>query len=76
VPTKRRKIPPRRIGGAMPEWARRLVETGEEPPRDGGAVESEYFGWLFLGEPIPGLPPHGSEEWKAICRGRRYADQA
>ena len=46
MPTKRRKIPPRRIGGGVLEWAKRLVEHGEEPPINSQA-EVDYCGWLF-----------------------------
>ena len=71
MPTKRRKIPPRRIGGGVPEWAKRLVEHGEEPPTNSEA-EVQYCGWLFWDEVISGLPPSESDEgWRIRSKIKR-----
>jgi hypothetical protein len=40
----------------MPDWAQRLVETGEHPEPDTPAGD-EFFGWAFCQERVPGLPP-------------------
>jgi hypothetical protein len=61
VPTKRRKIAPARINEPVPDWARRLIETGEVPAQETDAGDA-YFDWLFLGAAIPGLPPADSPE--------------
>jgi hypothetical protein len=66
MPTKRRKRPPLRINEPVPPWAARLL-AGEQPDR-----ESEdglaFFGWLFLGDRVPGLPdpetPEGCRLWR------------
>jgi hypothetical protein len=63
--TKRRKIAPRRIGGAVPQWARDLVERGIQPePGDEGA--DGFFGWYFCGDEVVGLPLADSPEGAAI----------
>ena len=74
--TKRRRIGPRRIGGSMPEWARRLVELREEPPRD-SQDDIAYFGWLFCDEAVVGLPPSESDEgWMIRHRVKRKRSAA
>jgi hypothetical protein len=62
----------------MPEWARRLVELGEEPTD--GADEASYCAWLFWDEHVPGLPPADSPEGQAIiapirAKAQRERDQ-
>jgi hypothetical protein len=51
----------------VPEWARRLVERGEEPAH-GSADEVEYCGWLFFNDSVPGLPNAESEDGAALLR--------
>jgi hypothetical protein len=70
--TKRRKVGPRAINRAVPEWARRLLEHGEEPER-GSDASIAFFGWLFLGEEVGGLPPAETPEGWAIQRRARGA---
>jgi hypothetical protein len=60
MPTKRRKIPPRRIGRPAPAWAQLLL-AGERPDRRDPEVESGMFGWL-LGDAVPGLPDYDTLE--------------
>jgi hypothetical protein len=60
MPTKRRKIGPKRINQPMPLWAWQLLH-GERPDRRDPEVESGLFGWL-LGDPVPGLPEYSSPE--------------
>jgi hypothetical protein len=69
VPTNRRKIPPRRINVAVPQWARRLLETGEKP-EEGTPDHVAYFGW-FIGDEVPGLPPSDSPEGHRLFMGRK-----
>jgi hypothetical protein len=73
VPTKRRKVPHKRINEPTLAWAERFLATGEEPPDDGGRARDEYLGWLFFGETVPGLPDPLSKEGRRL-RGRN-ADQ-
>jgi hypothetical protein len=76
MPTKRRKIPPRRIGGGTPQWARDLVERGVEPPTNSEA-EVAYVGWLFFDESVPGLPPAESDEgWQIRSKIKRKRKSA
>jgi hypothetical protein len=70
--TKRRKLPHVRINERVPDWARKFVETGEEPPDDGGRDRDQYVGWLFWDEHVPGLPDDGEEAAK-LLRARRRA---
>ena len=67
--TKRRKLAPQRIGGAMPQWARDLVERCIEPA-SGTRDEVEFCDWLFWGEPIGGLNAAASPEGQEISRRR------
>jgi hypothetical protein len=60
MPTKRRKVPPRRIGRPVPAWAQLLL-AGERPDRRDPEVEVSMFGWL-LGDAIPGLPDYDTPE--------------
>jgi hypothetical protein len=60
MPTKRRRIGPKRINQAPPHWAWLLL-NGERPDRSDPEVEVGLFSWL-LGDPIPGLPPYDSDE--------------
>lgn len=54
----------------MPEWARRLVEVGEKPPRDTEAW-SGYVNWLYFDAATPGLPRGSSEEgMKLVLRAQ------
>jgi hypothetical protein len=69
MPTKRRKIPPRRLRQRS-DWVERYLATGEEPPDDGGRDRDEFLGWLFFDEPIPGLPAPWSDEWRNLLAGR------
>jgi hypothetical protein len=64
MPTKRRKLPPRRINDPVPHWAARLL-TGELPGRDGDDWE-EFVSWKFFGDPVPGLPDPMSAEGRAL----------
>jgi hypothetical protein len=68
--TKRRKIGPRAINRAVPNWVQRLVEHGEEPLL-GSEGEIDLVGWLFWGEPVPGLPPIDTPEGWAIWDRRK-----
>jgi hypothetical protein len=64
VPTKRRKLPHKRIDA--PAWAVRLL-AGERPVA-GTPDFDGYFGWLFCGDQVAGLPdpmsPEGWPLWK------------
>ena len=65
MPTKRVRRGPRRIGGAVPQWVRDLLERGIQPePEDENS--GEFFGWYFCGDPIVGLPMAESEEGQKI----------
>lgn len=64
MPTKRRKIRPRRIGRQIPSWATQLL-AGEPPDRRDPEVESGTFAWL-IGEAIPGLPLYGTPEARRL----------
>ena len=52
---KRRKVLPRRIGH-VPDWARQLL-AGQQPDRSDPEAEAGLFGWAFLDDQVPGLPP-------------------
>ena len=56
----------------MPDWARRLL-AGERPARDTDD-DHALFGWLFLGDLVPGLPDPMSAEGYALWVD--HADQA
>jgi hypothetical protein len=60
MPTKRRRIGPKRINQPMPMWAWQLL-NGERPDRRDPEVEAGMFAWL-LGDPIPGLPDYETAE--------------
>jgi hypothetical protein len=64
--TKRRKIGPRLINQPVPPWAVRLVNEGVRP-REGEDGSHEWFGWLYCGDAVPGLPsadsPEGQRLW-------------
>ena len=65
MPTKRVRRGPRRIGGAVPQWVRDLVERGVQPePGDDGA--DGFFGWYFCGDEVVGLPLADSPEGQRI----------
>jgi hypothetical protein len=69
--TKRRRIPPRRIG-AMPAWTQRLIE-GEMPEID-TEEHGLMVGWVWLDEIVPGLPPGRSAEgWHIYTRAKEKA---
>jgi hypothetical protein len=79
VATKRRKIPPRRVGLVMPEWAWHWLRTGEEPgAHDPG--HDQFFGWQYCGEEVPGLGRlRTAEDHARVAELRkevRRADQA
>jgi hypothetical protein len=65
VPTKRRKLPPRLINQPVPQWAARLVNEGVAP-REGEDGSGEWFGWLYCGDAVPGLPPSDSPEGERL----------
>jgi hypothetical protein len=60
MPTKRRKVPPRRIGRPVPDWAQQLI-AGKQPDRRDPDVETGTFDWL-LGDAVPGLPDYDTPE--------------
>jgi hypothetical protein len=60
--TARRRIRPRLINQPMPEWATRLLETGEQPAPDSPDAD-QFFGWAFLNEVVVGLPPADELLW-------------
>jgi hypothetical protein len=64
--TKRRKLSPRLINQPMPPWAQRLVNEGVAP-REGEDGCDGWFGWLYCGDAVPGLPmadsPEGQRLW-------------
>jgi hypothetical protein len=62
---KRRKIAPRAINRAMPAWAVRLVNEGIAP-REGEDGSAEWFGWLYCGDAVPGLPSSDSPEGQRL----------
>jgi hypothetical protein len=70
MPTKRRRIPPRRVNQAAPAWAARLM-AGELPERDGDEW-SEYVDWLYFGAEIPGLPDPMSYEGRQLWGRHAY----
>jgi hypothetical protein len=75
MPTTRRRRVREMVNPPMPEWARRLLETGEEP-EEGSPEGGEYFGWEFLDEPVPGLPPADSPEGIKLWNGEHRAAMA
>ncbi|MCC2663574.1 MAG: hypothetical protein K0S35_1496 [Geminicoccaceae bacterium] len=60
MPTKRRKVLPRRIGRPVPAWAQLLL-AGKRPDRRDPEIEVGMFGWL-LGDAVPGLPDYDTPE--------------
>jgi hypothetical protein len=75
VPTKRRKIPPRRINEPVPEWAQLLL-AGEQPDRRDPEVEVGLFAWL-IGDPVAGLPDHDTiEAEQLIARAGGWPEPA
>ena len=64
MPTKRRRIGPKRINQPVPLWAQQLL-NGERPDRRDPEVEAGTFAWL-LGDPVPGLPPYDSDEGASL----------
>jgi hypothetical protein len=60
VPTNRTRRLRVRHEVHPPAWASHLLETGEEPDR-ASKDSSEFFGWRFLGEHVPGLPAAESQ---------------
>jgi hypothetical protein len=60
VPTKRRRLAPSRINAPVPAWAQRLL-AGERPALD-SEDEHAFFGWLYMGDQVPGLPDPMSKE--------------
>jgi hypothetical protein len=73
MPTKRRKIAPTRIS-VMPNWAVRLLETGEEPARDSPDAD-QFFGYAFCNEVVVGLPPANELLWSKNSSRRRRRDR-
>jgi hypothetical protein len=75
MPTNRQRRSRIRYDVHPPAWALRLRETGEEPARDSedGAA---YFGWLFCGDVVVGLPdpdtPAGQQLLASRPRRRRW----
>jgi hypothetical protein len=53
-----------------PEWALRLLETGEEPDR-GSEDSNTYFGWRFLDEVVVGLPAADSDAGRKLLAKAR-----
>lgn len=73
MPTKRRKVPPRRIGQDVPVWAQRLIE-GELPVYD-SPEHVDLVDWLYFDEPVAGLPPARSAEgWAIWTRAKEVTD--
>lgn len=64
---QRRRRPVRHT--EVPEWARKLLETGEKPPLD-TAEHTAFVEWLFFDEPVPGLPHPKTEEGAKLWRGK------
>jgi hypothetical protein len=69
MPTNRRRRVRGLVDRNVPEWAVRLLETGEQPAGDTDAG-SECFGWMFLDEPVPGLPPSDELLWSPDAKLR------
>ena len=65
MPTNRTRRLRRPVDTKVPAWAVRLLEGGERPER-GSDEEDAYFGWLFFGETVPGLPDVDSPEGRAL----------
>jgi hypothetical protein len=61
VTTKRRKIPPNRIGRELPPWAWDWLRTGKEPG-EGEPGYDAWFGFAFCGEEVVGLGRMLTEE--------------
>jgi hypothetical protein len=57
MPTKRRKILPKRINQPVPQWAQDLLE-GRMPPNDCDG----FVDWYFFGDTVQGLPSALSNE--------------
>jgi hypothetical protein len=73
--TKRRKLSPRLINQPMPPWAQRLVNEGVAP-REGEDGCDGWFGWLYCGDAVPGLPMGGqSRGATAVVRCPETAEQ-
>jgi hypothetical protein len=74
---KRRKLPPRAINRAMPAWAVRLVNEGVAP-REGEDGSDGWFGWLYCGDAVPGLPssdsPEGQRLWSDALKPAEKLD--
>jgi hypothetical protein len=49
----------------VPAWVVRLINEGVAP-REGEDGADEYFGWMFMGDAIPGLPGSDTPEGNAI----------
>ena len=63
MPTKRRRILPKRIGRQVPEWAKQLL-AGRLPPEPADC--EGYIGWRWFDEDTPGLPSSTSDEGLAL----------
>jgi hypothetical protein len=70
MPTNRQRRLRVRHDIRMPGWARCLIETGEAPDQ-GSEDSSAFFGWLFLEEPVPGLPEADSAAGKQLLSRAR-----
>jgi hypothetical protein len=66
MPTNRRRRVRGLIDRDVPAWAVRLVNDGIAP-REGEDGSDEWFGWLYCGDAVPGLPmadsPEGQRLW-------------
>ena len=74
MPTKRRRLLPQRINQQTPLWAQRLINEGVAP-QEGEDGSDGWFGWLFCGDAISGLPssdsPEGTALWSAALKHER-----
>lgn len=70
MPTKRRKIGPRKINRDTPPWAVRFLEDGVTPKEEEDPEgHDQWVGWAFFGESVSGLPDERSPEGQRLAWG-------
>jgi hypothetical protein len=60
VPTNRQRRRRVRIDVRVAPWVEEMLRT-RKPPAQGSEGDAAWFGWLFCGDPVVGLPQADSE---------------
>jgi hypothetical protein len=69
MPAKRQRLRHKRIE-PPPAWVDPFVNHGLVPAV-GTAEHDEYAAWVYLGQPVSGLPEPGSAECQRLVRAAR-----